>query len=224
MIFKRRSRLAAVFSRGTARAVPYLLLALPTASLAEDRGRLIWSPEKTAERAFKLRVGVRLGEGGQASAGTDLAVSASRSGRIITDEPPVAVWGVISGRSGSGDARRASVRVEARDGVGHADLTRSRTMIVSERVDLKLERVLSFDCNVYAGQCQAPLLDQTARLSAVGLGTAVIARSRLDAQRFDASQALGLEQKLGKLRLGAEVVDLQDSPHANFSANMAFHW
>ncbi|WP_139790641.1 hypothetical protein [Rhizobium rhizosphaerae] len=202
--------------------MPLLLAAAPVH--AEDRSRLIWSPERTAERSYRLRMGVKLDDFGAATAGTDLAVSTNRSGRILSDEPPIAVWGSFSGTSGSGLSRHASARLETRRGAFHGDIGRRRTIVLSTKTDLTLERELTLDCHLYSGRCQTVLLQQTARLLEVKSGTALVARSRMDGLKFDLEQSLGVEQRLGRLTLRASLDDLQQQPQPSLSANMRLRW
>ncbi|WP_156383016.1 hypothetical protein [Rhizobium sp. Root483D2] len=199
---------------------------------ADEGNNLIWAPSKTGENAYRLRLGAQYSGSVNVSGGSDFSVSATKAGRVQAP-PSVGIWGLLSRKKKAGPAATASqdvdVRFEAAHGSGNVRMSSSRQWIASRHIDIEGRRSLALQCNAYETQCAKARLSQSARVTAVATGTALVAQSSLDRARFAKSRLpafdqLGVEQSFGSLNLSAAVTNPWSSARGVFKAHYALSW
>ncbi len=204
----------------------FMTFSLPLAAQAEDR--LIWQPTRSGENGMHLRMGVKLPVDGEASAGADVSVAATRSGRV--EETPVDVWARVAVRRGATTAVVTSRTVDGmfdpRTGTGSLDLGMERKRILDERLDLQRSRGINVSCNAHLKRCDDVVIRQSARLSAVATGTALVAEGNYSAATLDFSNLVRVEQKVTrKMNVTATLAaPFRDDRQASISLSYAFNW
>ncbi|PYE39175.1 hypothetical protein DFI02_1283 [Rhizobium sp. PP-F2F-G20b] len=215
-------------SRTALAAACYALAAfgLPLAAQAEDR--LIWQPTKSGENGMHLRMGIKLPVDGEASAGADVAVAASRSGRV--EDTPVDVWARVAVRRGTRTAVVTSRTIDGvfdpRTGNGNLDVSMDRKRILSESFDLERGRSVNVSCNAHLKRCENVVLSQSARLSAVATGTALVAEGNYSSATLDFSNVVRVEQRVTrKMNVTAALAaPFKDDRQPSVSLSYAFNW
>lgn len=199
---------------------------LPFDAQAEDR--LIWQPTKSGENGMRLRMGLKLPVDGAASAGADVSVAATRSGRV--EGMPVDVWVHVASRRGAGKAVVSSRTVDGvydpRSGIGILDIGTARKRIVNASVDLEQSRGIAISCNAYASRCDDVALRQSARMTAVATGTALVAEGHYSSATLDISNVLRVEQEVTrKMNVSAALASpFRDGRQASINLSYGFRW
>ncbi|MCV9965542.1 hypothetical protein OIU34_27055 [Pararhizobium sp. BT-229] len=117
-----------------------------------------------------------------------------------------------------------NIQFSAVSGAGSLAVVSSRRWIVTRRLDLETRRSLSIQCNAYEAHCGKARVSQSARLVAVETGTALVAQGALENGLINALDRVGVEQKVGKLNLGAAVTQPASAPRGTLTASYAFTW
>lgn len=204
----------------------FAALGLPVAAQAEDR--LIWQPTKSGENGMHLRMGIKLPVEGEASAGADVSVSATRSGRV--EDTPVDIWVRVAARRGANTAvvtgRTVDGVFDPRTGNGNLDVGVDRKRILTEGLDLQRSRNINVTCNAHLKRCENVVLSQSARLSAVATGTALVAEGNYSSATLDFSNVVRVEQKVTrKMNVTAALAaPFKHDRQASLSLSYAFNW
>lgn len=196
------------------------------ASAADDRP-LIWSPSKTGANAYKLRLGVRRTGRWNTSAGAEVAMGATRTGKISPPGAPVRLWGMASRESGRGAVRRSSqvsVDYNALRGTGNFGAGTARSWIVTPTLDAEVHRSIALQCNAYESRCSEPKLTQSAKVLSPVSRTSLTVQSQASSSGLSGVSRIGVEQNFGNLRLGAAVADPLLEPRSVFDISYSMRW
>lgn len=116
---------------------------MPLAASANAENLVIWTPVKVSENSYKATMGFRLPAEWETSAGADLGLASTQGGAL-----QASLWGKISKVSvtpATSAEQAASVRVDTLRGSGSLLLSRSRSWILSDSLDLQSTRFVSFN-------------------------------------------------------------------------------
>ncbi|MFC0809137.1 MULTISPECIES: hypothetical protein [Sinorhizobium] len=196
------------------------------ASAADDRP-LIWSPSKTGANSYKFRFGVRRTGRWNTSAGAEVSMDATRSGKINPPGAPVRLWGTASRGSGRGAVTRSSqvsVDYNALRGAGNFGAGTARSWIVTPTLDAEVHRSIAIQCNAYESRCSEPKLTQSAKLVSPASRTSLTVQSQVSRDGVSGVSRIGVEQNFGNLRLGAAVADPLLEPRSVVDVRYSLKW
>ncbi len=213
------------FAARLACACAFLFLTVSISpAAAGDNSLLIWSPSKTSDYGYKLRVGARAPERDVLRAGVDLSIATSSTGKINEPADPVRLWAETSNSAPRGATRRLNFGLNTLTGASAANIGLSRTWMVTPGMDLVGEGGVSVACNAYHAYCGSVSASQSVRLSALKTGTSVTA-SRSAVRGETTSASVALEQRLSDhLNLRAAMRDLSSEPITSVGATFSFDW
>ncbi|KQV17465.1 hypothetical protein ASC97_30330 [Rhizobium sp. Root1203] len=118
------------------------------AARADAENLVIWTPVKVSENSYKATMGFRLPAEWETSAGADLGLASTHGGALQAESQQASLWGKISKVSVTPATRAeqaASVRVDTLRGSGSLLLSRSRSWILSDSLDLQSTRFVSLN-------------------------------------------------------------------------------
>jgi hypothetical protein len=118
------------------------------AASADAENLVIWTPVRVSENSYKATMGFRLPAEWETSAGADLGLASTQGGALQADSQQASLWGKISKVSvtpATNAERAASVRVDTLRGSGSLLLSRSRSWILSDSLDLQSTRFVSLN-------------------------------------------------------------------------------
>ncbi|NKL34118.1 hypothetical protein GFL49_09880 [Rhizobium leguminosarum bv. viciae] len=184
-----------------------ILLSLTAAANADDL--LIWSPAKLSDRSYKATVGFRLPAEWETSAGADIALASTKGGALLPDSEQAMLWGRITrtnvtpaGRSQQG----ASVNVDTLRGSGALTLSRSRSWILSDSLDMQSSRSISVQYDAVEARQASVTASQALKLIHPWTGTSLSAGTGISNASGDFSSTVGVSQTiLPNLNLDASV-------------------
>lgn len=162
---------------GARRAALALLLIpalLPTQAAASD-SLLIWSPTKISKYAYRLRMGASAASRNPVSAGIDLSVATSSTGRINTTRDNARLWAEMRAQARSGAERSLAAGYNPATGRASASAGVSRRWMATPSVDLVLTPSVSAESRARHGYNGSVRLKQKAQIQAVNTGTSFIA-------------------------------------------------
>ena len=215
-------------SRTALAAVCFAFAGLGLSQLAQAADRLIWQPTKLGDNGLHLRVGVKLQVAGEASAGADVAVAATRSGRV--EDTPVDIWARVATRNGTRTAVATSRSIDGvfdpRGGTGHLDVSMNRKRILNASLDLERSRGVNLVCSEHLKRCDNIVFRQSARLTAVATGTAVVAEGRYAPAKLDVSNIVRVEQQITRKMTvtAALAAPFKNDRQASIGFSYAFTW
>ena len=193
---------------------------------AEDDSLVIWTPEKIAERAYKLRVGARAPVRVDVSAGLDLAIAGQAGCKVDEPTEPARLWAEV-GAEGVGDTyRRLTAGFNALTGGTSAGVGTTRTFMVTPRIDFVSERSVYVGYETYHGYLGSVGAVQTAKIALPGAGTSLAASGTAMTGDTRFATSLSIEQKLvsDHLSLRAAITKADAGPIGSLGANLAFDW
>ncbi|PST24966.1 hypothetical protein C7U60_07350 [Mesorhizobium plurifarium] len=199
----------------------------PKLASAADDSPLIWSPSKTGANAYKLRFGVRRTGRWNTSAGAEVSMDATRSGKINPPGAPVRLWGTASRESGRGAparSSRVSVDYNALRGTGNFGAGTARSWILTPTLDAEVHRSIALQCNAYENRCNEPRLTQSAKLVSRASRTSLTVQSQVSSGGLSGVSRIGVEQNFGNLRLGAAVAEPLLEPRSVFDIRYSLKW
>ncbi|ARQ11943.1 hypothetical protein NXC12_CH03991 [Rhizobium etli] len=174
-----------------------ILLSLTAAAKADDL--LIWSPAKLSDRSYKATLGFRLPAEWETSAGADVALAATTGGVPLPDSEQAMLWGRISratvtpaGRSQQG----ARVSVDTLRGSGVLTLSRSRSWILSDTLDMQTSRSLSVGYDPVESRQASVTASQALKLIHPWTGTSLSAGAGISNASGDFSSSVGVSQTI----------------------------
>ncbi|AGS23641.1 hypothetical protein [Rhizobium etli] len=174
-----------------------ILPSLTAAAKADDL--LIWSPAKLSDRSYKATLGFRLPAEWETSAGADVALAATTGGVPLPDSEQAMLWGRISratvtpaGRSQQG----ARVSVDTLRGSGVLTLSRSRSWILSDTLDMQTSRSLSVGYDPVESRQASVTASQALKLIHPWTGTSLSAGAGISNASGDFSSSVGVSQTI----------------------------
>jgi len=202
-----------------------LLWALPT----KADNLLIWRPVRVSEQSYKATMGFRLPSEWETSAGADLALASAGGGTIQTDSEQATLWGKITKvrATPAGQAEQdASVRIDTLRGSGSLLLSRSRSFILSDSLDLQTSRFVSVGFDAVETRQASVTASQALKLIAPSTGTTFSAGGSVVDFGKDFSSSLGVSQNIfPNLNLSAGMTDpLSIDRSATVNVNYRVSW
>ncbi|WP_434733218.1 hypothetical protein NL154_19425 [Rhizobium sp. YTUHZ044] len=180
---------------------------LTVAAKADDL--LIWSPAKVSDRSYKATMGFRLPAEWETSAGADLALAATKGGAPLPDSEQAMLWGRISKTSvtPAGQAQQgARVSVDTLRGSGALTLSRSRSWILSDSLDMQSSRSVSVRYDPVDARETSVTASQALKLIHPWTGTSLSAGAGVSNASGDFSSTVAVNQAiLPNLNLDASV-------------------
>ncbi|MBX5130957.1 hypothetical protein HJB53_31190 [Rhizobium lentis] len=173
--------------------LPWLI----AAAKADDL--LIWSPAKLSDRSYKATMGFRLPAEWETSAGADLALAATKGGALLPESEQAMLWGRISrtsvtpaGRSQQG----VRVSVDTLRGSGALTLSRSRSWILSDSLDMQTSRSVSVGYDPVDARPASVTASQALKLIHPWTGTSLSAGAGLSDTSGDFSSSVAISQTI----------------------------
>ncbi|MGG7580245.1 hypothetical protein [Rhizobium sp. Nf11,1] len=200
-----------------------IVLSLTATAKADDL--LIWSPAKVSDRSYKATMGFRLPAEWEASAGADLALAATKGGAPLPDSEQAMLWGRISKTSvtPAGQSQQgARVSVDTLRGSGALTLSRSRSWILSDSLDMQSSRSLSVRYDPVDARETSVTASQALKLIHPWTGTSLSAGAGVSNASGDFSSTVAVDQAiLPNLNLDASVSN-PFSPDEASSVNLRY--
>ncbi|TBY46511.1 hypothetical protein E0H59_33080 [Rhizobium leguminosarum bv. viciae] len=184
-----------------------ILPSLTAAARADDL--LIWSPAKLSDRSYKATMGFRLPAEWETSAGADIALASTKGGALLPDSEQAMLWGRIIRTSvtpASRSQQGASVSVDTLRGSGALTLSRSRSWIQSDSLDMQSSRSISVQYDAVEARQASVTASQALKLIHPWTGTSLSAGTGVSNASGDFSSTVGVSQTiLPNLNLDASV-------------------
>ncbi|WP_434711575.1 hypothetical protein NMA58_18700 [Rhizobium sp. YTUHZ045] len=200
-----------------------IVLSLTVTAKADDL--LIWSPAKVSDRSYKATMGFRLPAEWETSAGADLALAATKGGAPLPDSEQAMLWGRISKTSvtPAGQSQQgARVSVDTLRGSGALTLSRSRSWILSDSLDMQSSRSLSVRYDPVDARETSVTASQALKLIHPWTGTSLSAGAGASNASGDFSSTVAVNQAiLPNLNLDASVSN-PFSPDEASSVNLRY--
>jgi hypothetical protein len=208
-----------------------LLLAAALISLAASANAenlVIWTPVKVSENSYKATMGFRLPAEWETSAGADLGLASTQGGALQVDSQQASLWGKISKVSVTPAAsaeQAASVRVDTLRGSGSLLLSRSRSWILSDSLDLQSMRSVSINYETLGTRQASVDGSQAVKLIHPWTGTSISATASLSGLA-DLTSSVAVNQNiLPDLDLSATVANPGSSaPTGSIRINYQVRW
>lgn len=193
---------------------------------AGDESLVIWTPEKIAAHAYKLRVGARAAVRADVSAGVDFAISSQATGKVDEPTEPARLWAELGAQTATNAYRRFNAGFNALTGGTSAGIGVTRTFMVTPRLDFVSERSLAVGYETYHGYLGSLSATQTARLAMPNAGTSISASGTAKTGDSRFVTTLSIEQKLisDHLTLHAAVSRSDAEATGSLGVNLAFDW
>ncbi|ANK93427.1 MULTISPECIES: hypothetical protein [Rhizobium] len=196
---------------------------LSVAAKADDL--LIWSPAKVSDRSYKATMGFRLPTEWETSAGADLALAATKGGAPLPHSEQAMLWGRISKTSvtPAGQSQQgARVSVDTLRGSGALTLSRSRSWILSDSLDMQSSRSVSVRYDPVDARETSVTASQALKLIHPWTGTSLSAGAGISNASGDFSSTVAVNQAiLPNLNLDASVSN-PFSPDQAGSVNLRY--
>lgn len=200
-----------------------IVLSLTVTAKADDL--LIWSPAKVSDQSYKATMGFRLPAEWETSAGADLALAATKGGAPLPDSEQAMLWGRISKTSvtPAGQSQQgARVSVDTLRGSGALTLSRSRSWILSDSLDMQSSRSLSVRYDPVDARETSVTASQALKLIHPWTGTSLSAGAGVSNASGDFSSTVAVDQAiLPNLNLDASVSN-PFSPDEASSVNLRY--
>jgi hypothetical protein len=205
----------------------FALLALANPVFADDL--VIWSPVKVSNRSYKTTVGFRLPMEWETSAGADLALSSNKSGAPLPDSGQAMLWGrleKVSVTPASRAQQDVTLQVDTLRGSGALMLSRSRSWILSDTLDMQTTRAVSLGYDAVDARQATVSASQAVKLIYPWTGTSISAGSSIGNLNGDFSSTVAVNQDiLPNLGLSASVSDpLSAQRTGNLNLNYQLNW
>ncbi|MBX5189344.1 hypothetical protein HJB86_10565 [Rhizobium sp. NZLR3b] len=184
-----------------------IVTSLATATRADDL--LIWSPAKLSDRSYKATMGFRLPAEWETSAGADIGLASTKGGAPLPDSGQAMLWGRIDRTSvtPAGQSQRgASINVDTLRGSGALTLSRSRSWILSDTLDMQSSRSISVQYDAVDIKQASVTASQALKLIHPWTGTSLSAGAGVSNASGDFSSTVAVNQAiLPNLNLDASV-------------------
>jgi len=201
------------------------LAALP----ARAENLLIWNPVQVSEQSYKATMGFRLPFEWETSAGADLGLAATDGDAILAGSGQATLWGKITRVrvTPAGNAQQsAGVRVDTLRGSGSLMLSRAKSYILSDSLDLQTSRFVNVGYDPLAARQTSVTATQAVKLIYPWTGTSLTANGSVTDFGQDFSSTVGVSQNiLPNLNLNAAVNDpLSSGRAASVNVNYRVTW
>jgi hypothetical protein len=174
-----------------------ILPSLTAAARADDL--VIWSPAKLSDRSYKATMGFRLPAEWETSAGADIALAATKGGAPLPDSEQAMLWGRITRTSVTPAGRLqqgASVSVDTLRGSGALTLSRSRSWILSDSLDMQSSRSISVQFDAVDARQASVTASQALKLIHPWTGTSLSAGTGVSNASGDFSSTVAVSQTI----------------------------
>lgn len=174
-----------------------ILPSLPAAARADDL--LIWSPTKLSDRSYKATMGFRLPAEWETSAGADIALASTKGGAPLPDSEQAMLWGRITRTNvtpASQSQQGASVSVDTLRGSGALTLSRSRSWILSDSLDMQSSRSISVQFDAVDARQASVTASQALKLIHPWTGTSLSAGTGVSNASGDFSSTVAVSQAI----------------------------
>ncbi len=206
-------------------AVSTILLILPAAEAQADDSLLIWSPAKLSSYAYRLRMGAKAATAAEMSAGVDVSITTSSTGRIRDTRDNARLWAELRGQGHSGSERSATAGYNPLTGRVSASAGVSRRWMASPSFDVVVTPSVSADANVRHGYRGSVRMVQKAQLQALPTGTSFVAAGTAVSGDRRIGTEFGIEQQVfDGLDLGASVRRQEAGLTGTIRARLRFAW
>ncbi len=207
----------------------FVFALLPFANPASADDLFIWSPVKVSNRSYKTTVGFRLPMEWETSAGADLALASNKSGAPMPGSGQAMLWGrleKVSVTPASRAQQDVTLQVDTLRGSGALMLSRSRSWILSDTLDMQTTRSVSVGYDAVDARQATVSASQAINLIHPWTGTSISAGSSVGNVNGDFSSTLGVSQTLfPNLGLNASVTDpLSTGRTGNINVNYQLNW
>ncbi|WP_183806151.1 hypothetical protein [Rhizobium sp. BK316] len=205
----------------------FALLPLANSVFADDL--VIWSPVKVSNRSYKTTVGFRLPMEWETSAGADFALASNKSGAPLPASGQAMLWGKLQKVSVTPASRAqqdVTLQVDTLRGSGALMLSRSRSWILSDSLDMQTTRAVSLGYNAVDARQATVSASQAVKLIYPWTGTSISAGSSISDVSGDFSSTVAVSQNiLPSLGLSASVSDpLSTGRAGNVNLNYQLRW
>lgn len=209
----------------SALALSAILAVLPAGQAAADDSLFIWSPAKISSYAYRLRMGAKATTAAEMSAGVDVSVTTSSTGRIRDTRDNARLWAELRGRGRSGSERSATAGYNPLTGRVSASAGLSRRWMASPSFDVVVTPSVSADANVRHGYRGSVRVTQKAQLQALPTGTSLVAAGTAVSGDRRVGTEFGIEQRVfDGLDLGASVRRQEARLIGTIKAQLRFAW
>jgi len=174
-----------------------IVLSLTVTAKADDL--LIWSPAKVSDRSYKATMGFRLPAEWETSAGADVALAATKGGAPLPDSEQAMLWGRIVRTAvtpGGQSQQGVKVCVDTLRGSGALTLSRSRSWIVSDSLDMQSSRSVRIGYDPVDTRQASVTASQALKLIHPWTGTALSAGAGLSNASGDFSSSVAVSQAI----------------------------
>lgn len=190
---------------------------------------VIWTPVKVSDQSYKATMGFRLPMAWETSAGADIGLASTRSGALVPNSEQAAVWGRISKVSVTPAARAeqaASVRVDTLRATASLMLSRSRSWIFSDSLDMQSTRSVNVSYDAVDTRQASVTTSQALKLIQPWTGTSVSAGANFNNVSSAFTSSLVVSQNIvPNLDLSATVTDPGSSDRTgNIRLNYNITW
>ncbi|AOF90006.1 hypothetical protein [Sinorhizobium sp. RAC02] len=216
-----------VFARATRTTLALLMILafLPAGSAEASDSLLIWSPAKLSSNAYRLRMGAKTATGAPVSAGVDVSVTTSSTGRIRDTRDNTRLWAEMRGQGGSGAERNVSAGYNPLTGRVSATAGLSRRWMSSPSFDVVVTQSVTAEANVRHGDRGALRMVQKAQLQALRTGTSFVASGAARSGEGRVGAEFGIEQRVFDcLDLAASARREDASLIGGIKARLRFDW
>lgn len=212
------------FARATL-VLSMFLAILPAIPAQAGDSLVIWSPAKTSDNGYRLRMGAKTATTTDMSAGVDFSVTTSSTGRIRDTRDNARLWAEMRGQGWSGAERNAAAGYNPLTGRVSANVGVSRRWMASPSLDVVLAPSVSADANVRHGYGGSVRMTQKAQLQALRTGTSLVAAGTAVSGNDEIGTELGLEQRVfDRLDLGASLRRQDAGLVGALRARLRFDW
>ena len=216
---------AFVSAARSALALSMILAVLPPGQAAADDSLLIWSPAKISSYAYRVRMGAKAATAAEMSAGVDVSVTTSSTGRIRDTRDNARLWAELRGQGRSGSERSATAGYNPLTGRVSASAGLSRRWMASPSFDVVVTPSVSADANVRHGYRGSVRMTQKAELQALPTGTAFVAAGTAVSGDRRVGTEFGIQQRVfDGLDLGASVRRQEARLTGSVKAQLRFAW
>ncbi|TCR89924.1 hypothetical protein [Rhizobium sp. BK376] len=190
---------------------------------------LIWSPVKTAPRAYQATVGFRVPMEWEASAGADLGLGGLPGGKIENGSQLATLWGKLADDRNTFDgsvSRQVALRVDPLRSDSTLVLSRSRNWIYSEDIDLGMSHSLNINYAANGNEAASLNASQALTMTSPWTGTVVSASGTFTDVRGAFTSSLAFDQSIApNLSFNASLTDpMSSSKSSDFRLNYQVKW
>lgn len=202
---------------------------LLAAGAAKGDNLLIWSPAKVSDRSYRATVGFRLPMAWETSAGADVGLASTKGGALLPDSRQATLWGKISkvNVTPAGQSERdVSLRVDTLRGSSQLLLSRSRSWILSESLDMESSRSVSIGYDALDTRQATMTASQALKLIHPWTGTSLSVNGNLNDTKGDFSSTVAVSQNiLPTLNVNASVTNpLSTGRTGNVGLSYQLRW